>query len=82
MPTELMTVGFACGLDKLESAELLTRLLHPLSRRLAQGRHTTVKVLPKYAKRTTQQIVSGTKKRRAYRDRKEREQNNVRSRSE
>jgi hypothetical protein len=42
---------------------------------LAQGRHTTVKVLPKYTKRTTQQIVSGTKKRRAYRDRKE--QNNA-----
>jgi hypothetical protein len=35
---------------------------------LAQGRHTTVKVLPKYVKRTTNQIVSGAKKRRAYRD--------------
>jgi hypothetical protein len=42
---------------------------------LAQGRHTRVKVLPKYTKRTTQQIVSGTKKRRAYRDGKE--QNNA-----
>jgi hypothetical protein len=34
---------------------------------LAQGRHTTVKVLPKYVKRTTKQIISGTKKRRASR---------------
>lgn len=34
---------------------------------LAQGRHTTVKVLPKYTKRTTRQIVNGAKKRRAAR---------------
>jgi hypothetical protein len=34
---------------------------------LAQGRHTTVKVLPKYTKRTTRQIVNGAKKRRALR---------------
>ncbi|MGY2905659.1 hypothetical protein [Bradyrhizobium sp. URHC0002] len=32
---------------------------------LAQGRHTTVKVLPKYVRKTTNQIVSGTNKRRA-----------------
>jgi hypothetical protein len=31
----------------------------------AQGRHTTVKVLPKYTKRTTRQIMNGAKKRRA-----------------
>ena len=37
----------------------------------AQGRHTTVKVLPKYTKRTTNQIISGAKKRRTYRDKEE-----------
>jgi hypothetical protein len=35
--------------------------------RVAQGRHTTVKVLPKYTKRTTRQIMNGAKKRRASR---------------
>jgi hypothetical protein len=49
--------GFTEGGD----AELTDREM------LAQGRHTTVKVLPKYVKRTTQQIISGTKKRRASR---------------
>jgi hypothetical protein len=49
--------GFTEGGD----AELTDREM------LAQGRHTTVKVLPKYVKRTTSQIVSGTKKRRASR---------------
>jgi hypothetical protein len=49
--------GFTEGGD----AELTDREM------LAQGRHTTVKVLPKYVKRTTNQIVSGTKKRRAIR---------------
>jgi hypothetical protein len=49
--------GFTEGGD----AELTDREM------LAQGRHTTVKVLPKYVKRTTNQIVSGTKKRRAAR---------------
>jgi ribosomal protein S8E len=34
---------------------------------LAQSRHNTVKVPPKYVKRTTNQIVGGTKKRRAMR---------------
>jgi hypothetical protein len=34
---------------------------------LAQGRHTTPKVLPKYVKRTTRQIINGSKKRRASR---------------
>jgi hypothetical protein len=53
--------GFTEGGD----AELTDREL------LAQGRHTTVKVLPKYTKRTTNQIISGAKKRRAYRDREE-----------
>ena len=37
------------------------------SEMLAQGRHTTPKVLPKYTKRTTKQIATGTKKRRALR---------------
>jgi hypothetical protein len=34
---------------------------------LAQSRHTTVKVLPNYVKRTTKHIATGTKKRRAMR---------------
>jgi hypothetical protein len=50
------------GFTEGGNAELTDREL------LAQGRHTTVKVLPKYTKRTTDQIVSGAKKRRAYRD--------------
>lgn len=49
--------GFTEGGD----AELTDREM------LAQGRHTTVKVLPKYTKRTTRQIVNGAKKRRAAR---------------
>jgi len=57
------------GFTETGDAELTDREI------LAQGRHTTVKVLPKYTKRTTQQIVSGTKKRRTYRTRKE--QNNA-----
>jgi hypothetical protein len=34
---------------------------------VAQGRKATIKTLPKYVKRTTKHIVSGTKKRRAAR---------------
>jgi hypothetical protein len=49
--------GFTEGGD----AELTDREM------LAQGRHTTVKVLPKYTKRTTRQIVNGARKRRAAR---------------
>ena len=49
--------GFTEGGD----AELTDREI------LAQGRHTTVKVLPKYTKRTTRQIMNGAKKRRASR---------------
>ena len=49
--------GFTEGGD----AELTDREM------LAQGRHTTVKVLPKYTRRTTRQIVNGAKKRRAAR---------------
>jgi hypothetical protein len=41
--------GFTEGGD----AELTDREL------LAQGRHTTVKVLPRYTKRTTKRIISG-----------------------
>src|SRR4029078_1098139 len=50
--------GFTEGGD----AELTDREM------LAQGRHTTVKVLPKYTKRTTRQIMNATKKRRAHRE--------------
>jgi hypothetical protein len=49
--------GFTEGGD----AELTCREM------LAQGRHTTVKVLPKYTERTTRQIMNGAKKRRASR---------------
>ena len=49
------------GLTESGDAELTDREI------LAQSRHTTVKVLPKYVKRTTNQIVSGTMKRRASR---------------
>jgi hypothetical protein len=49
--------GFTEGGD----AELTDREM------LAQGRHTTVKVLPKYTKRTTRQIMNGAKKRRTSR---------------
>jgi hypothetical protein len=49
------------GFTESGDAELTDREL------LAQGRHTTPKVLPKYVKRTTRQIMTGTKKRRAAR---------------
>ena len=49
------------GLTETGDAELTDREI------LAQSRHTTVKVLPKYVKRTTAQIVTGTRKRRASR---------------
>jgi hypothetical protein len=49
--------GFTEGGD----AELTDREM------LAQGRHSTVKVLPKYTKRTTRQVMNGAKKRRASR---------------
>lgn len=49
------------GLTETGDAELTDREI------LAQSRHTTVKVLPKYVKRTTKQIATGTKKRRAVR---------------
>jgi len=49
--------GFTEGGD----AELTDREM------LALGRHTTVKVLPKYTKRTTRQVMNGAKKRRASR---------------
>ena len=34
---------------------------------MAQGRHKSVKVLPRYVKRTMKQVAEGTKKRRAVR---------------
>jgi hypothetical protein len=49
--------GFTEGGD----AELTDREM------LAQGRHSTVKVLPKYTKRTTRQVMNGAKMRRASR---------------
>jgi hypothetical protein len=49
------------GLTETGDAELTDREI------LAQSRHTTVKVLPRYVKRTTRQIATGTKKRRASR---------------
>jgi hypothetical protein len=49
------------GFTETGDAELTDREI------LAQGRHTTVKVLPRYTKRTTKQIATGTKKRRALR---------------
>jgi hypothetical protein len=49
------------GFTESGDAELTDREI------MAQGRKTTVKTLPNYVKRTTNQIVSGTKKRRAAR---------------
>ncbi len=49
------------GFTESGDAELTDREI------MAQGRHTTPKVLPKYTKRTTRQIVNGVKKRRASR---------------
>jgi hypothetical protein len=49
------------GLTETGDAELTDREI------LAQSRHTTVKVPPKYVKHTTKQIATGTKKRRATR---------------
>ena len=52
---------FTAGFTETGDAELTDREI------LAQSRHTTVKVLPKYVKRTTKQIATGTRKRRALR---------------
>jgi hypothetical protein len=49
------------GFTETGDAELTDREI------LAQGRKTTIKTLPKYVKRTTKQIITGTKKRRAVR---------------
>jgi hypothetical protein len=49
------------GFTETGDAELTDREI------MAQGRHSSPKVLPKYVKRTTKQIVTGTKKRRATR---------------
>lgn len=35
---------------------------------MAQGRHKSPKVLPKYVKRTMRQVMEGAKKRRAVRN--------------
>jgi hypothetical protein len=47
------------GFTETGDAELTDREI------MAQGWKTTVKTLPKYMKRTTRQIISGTRKRRA-----------------
>jgi hypothetical protein len=49
------------GFTETGGAELTDRKI------MAQGRKATVKRLPRYVKRTAQQIVSGTKKRRVVR---------------
>jgi hypothetical protein len=49
------------GFTETGDAELTDREI------MAQGRKATIKTLPKYVKRTTKQIVTGTKKRRAVR---------------
>ncbi|MGJ4961590.1 hypothetical protein [Bradyrhizobium sp. HKCCYLRH3061] len=62
LPDELSFASFRHGgLTETGDAELTDREI------LAQSRHTTVKVLPKYVKRTTRQIATGTRKRRAVR---------------
>ncbi|OAF15161.1 hypothetical protein AYJ54_05545 [Bradyrhizobium centrolobii] len=59
---ELSFASFRHGdLTETGDAELTDREI------LAQSRHTTVKVLPRCVKRTTKQIATGTKKRRASR---------------
>jgi hypothetical protein len=50
------------GFTETGDAELTDREI------MAQGRHKSVKVLPKYVKRSQQQVMAGTKKRRAYRE--------------
>ena len=71
--------GRAGGLSDLKdvSSDVVALPMHSLSgedikstrirEMLAVGRHTTVKVLPKYTKKTTRQIVNASKKRRASR---------------
>ncbi len=49
------------GFTETGDAELTDREI------MAQGRKATVKTLPRYVKRTTRQIITGTKKRRASR---------------
>jgi hypothetical protein len=49
------------GFTETGDAELTDREI------MAQGRHSSPKVLPRYVKRTTKQIATGTKKRRATR---------------
>jgi hypothetical protein len=52
------------GFTETGDAELTDREI------MAQGRHKSVKVLPKYVKRTTDQVAIGALKRRAARERK------------
>jgi hypothetical protein len=50
------------GFAEAGDAELTDRQI------MAQGRHKSPKVLQKYVKRTTRQVIEGTKKRHAVRD--------------
>jgi hypothetical protein len=50
------------GFTEMGDAELSDRQI------MAQGRHKSTKVLPKYVKRTERQIAKGTRKRRAIRE--------------
>ena len=56
------------GLTETGDAELTDREI------LAQSRHTTFKVLPKYVKRTARQVTTGALKRRAVRKEDEKEE--------
>jgi hypothetical protein len=53
------------GFTETGDAELTDREI------IAQSRHKSVKVLPKYVKRTAKQVTTGAKKRRAYRDKQD-----------
>ncbi|HXB81245.1 MAG TPA: hypothetical protein VNX23_28200 [Bradyrhizobium sp.] len=53
------------GFTETGDAELTDREI------VAQSRHKSVKVLPKYVKRTAKQVTTGAKKRRAYRDKQD-----------
>jgi len=53
-------------LQERRTPELALRVAHS-AEHVAQGRHKSAKVLPRYAKRTMRQVAQGAKKRRATR---------------
>ena len=64
LPDEFTFTSFRHGgFTETGEAELTDREI------MAQGRHKSPKVLPKYVKRTTRNVVIGAKKRRASRER-------------